>query len=437
VAAYEAAEQPMLNTSPYSQSSDAVQIMTVFKAKGLEFDYVFLVACDDGVWGSRASGVGNKLTLPANLAAIRHAGSTDDERLRLLYVAITRARHSLHLTSHQQSFSGRTTGAIKYFNEQEQDGVWQTSILPDGFQKVSHDDQEPPSLEALALQWQHRHYGELTSLKELLEPRLKRYRLSPTHLTHFIDLQYGGPESFLLGTILRFPSAPTVDTCFGNAIHATLQWLQGELNRTGTLPSTAQATSFARHFLERQPLTAPQLAIQSSRAKHALEQYLAVPSKRFTRGNAAEVSFRDEGVFIGDVHLGGAIDLLEIDTTAKTITVVDYKTGKLGSDPAKLHRYTLQLYCYKLLVEGSHTYRGYTVDSGRLVFVEPDDAGAVVEKTIAFTQTELDRTRRLLVAMWQRVTALDMPDTSEYGSTLKDIRAFEDMLIDTIGATPK
>ncbi len=244
-----------------------------------------------------------------------------------------------------------------------------------------------------------------------------------------MDLQYGGPQSFLLGTLLRFPSASTVDVCFGNAIHATLEWAQNELNSKGRLPSATEAHNYAALFLKNQPLTDEQRTLQSERAQTALSAFLKVNQSSFVPGNIPEKSFRDEGVFVGDVHLGGKVDLLEIDKIAKKITVVDYKTGRLGTDPAKLHRYTLQLYCYKLLVEGSHTFSGYTVDQGRLVFVEPDQDGKIIQKLIQFEPKESDRVRQLLHAMWHRVMTLDLPDVSNYGETLKDTLAFEDALL--------
>src|SRR5206468_11740273 len=94
---YLESDQPMLNTSPYSQQADSVQLMTVFKAKGLEFEHVFIISSLDDVWGSSARDNGNKLTLPANLIPIRHAGATEDERLRIFFVALTRARTGLYL----------------------------------------------------------------------------------------------------------------------------------------------------------------------------------------------------------------------------------------------------------------------------------------------------------------------------------------------------
>src|SRR5690606_19756436 len=83
VDAYQAAEERMLNTSPYHQAEDSVSLMTVFKAKGLEYQYVYMLSVDDEAWGGSGRSQTNKLTLPANLAPTRHSGATEDERLRL------------------------------------------------------------------------------------------------------------------------------------------------------------------------------------------------------------------------------------------------------------------------------------------------------------------------------------------------------------------
>jgi DNA helicase-2/ATP-dependent DNA helicase PcrA len=426
---YEAAEQPMLNTSPYNQSADSVQLMTVFKAKGLEFDHVFLLSCQDDVWGSRAGGAGNKLTLPANLAHIRHAGTTDDERLRVLFVAITRARYGLHMTSYAQSYTGKTTEPIKYFEEVRNEQTTINGILPAPHATVLFDNKEAPSLENLSLNWQQRHTTTDTTLQALLRKRVQQYQLSPTHLTHFIDLKHGGPDSFLLGTLLRFPSAPTQDILFGNAVHRTLEWLQNETNRHRTIPSVAAACDYAGKLITQDPLDAEQKILLHNRAKATLQAYLNGTPTRFRPGNVAEKSFRQEGSFIGDVHLGGKIDLLEIDTKDRLITVVDYKTGRLGSDATKLHRYTLQLYCYKMLVEQSHTYRGYVVEQGKLIFVEPDDESRIVEKVIDFKPAQTQRVAALLTAMWHCVQSVSMPDVSAYTDSLTDLKKFEDWLI--------
>ncbi len=244
VAMYEAANQQIINTSPYAQAADAVQLMTVFKAKGLEFAHVFLPDCLDDVWGESARSVTNKLTLPPNLQPIRHAGATPDERLRLFFVAITRAKLGLYMTSHVQTFSGKQTKRLKYLDEQEQpDGTFRAVTLPVDSQTVQRSETEAINQQELELSWQTKHVSGIgdVQLKTLLDERLKTYRLSPTHLNAFLDLEHCGPQQFMLQTLLRFPQAASANTQFGNAIHATLEWLQRQLNSHGSLPSIEQA----------------------------------------------------------------------------------------------------------------------------------------------------------------------------------------------------
>ncbi|HSX43241.1 MAG TPA: ATP-dependent DNA helicase [Candidatus Saccharimonadales bacterium] len=436
VSEYELAGEQMLNTSPYSEATDAVQLMTVFKAKGLEFAHVFLLSCQDDVWGNGARGSGNKLTLPANLAPIRPAGTTEDERLRIFFVAITRAKHGLYLSSHAATHAGKHPPRLKYLAETEAaDGTVQSAVLPPAFAALVQDTSESLPLESLETNWHGLHTTLTPSLRELLGTRLERYRLSPTHLTKFIDLEHAGPQSFLLDNLLRFPGAPSVDICFGNAMHETLEWLQIQTSKEGATPGHRAACDYLSSRLTLQALTNEQIALQQARGEQALEVFLA--KQAFTPGHRPEYSFRDEGCVLpssdGDdtwnVRMGGKIDLLQIDEDAKTITVVDYKTGALGSDPAKRHRYELQLYCYKLLLQHSHTFKDYTVEQGCLVFVEPDGDGKIVKHTVTFKDDELKRVAKLITAMWQRVTALDLPDTSGYGTTLAAMRQFEDDLI--------
>ncbi len=66
--------------------SDTVKLMTIHSAKGLEFDQVFLVGAEEGLFpGTRAIQSGN-------------AADIEEER-RLAYVAITRARKKLVITT--------------------------------------------------------------------------------------------------------------------------------------------------------------------------------------------------------------------------------------------------------------------------------------------------------------------------------------------------
>ena len=82
----------------YNESDDAVVMMTMHSAKGLEFPHVFLVGFEDGLFpGMRAIGDSEEM----------------EEERRLCYVAITRAKQTLTIThAKQRMLYGRTSAAL-------------------------------------------------------------------------------------------------------------------------------------------------------------------------------------------------------------------------------------------------------------------------------------------------------------------------------------
>jgi DNA helicase-2/ATP-dependent DNA helicase PcrA len=79
---------------------DAVHVLTVHKAKGLEFPAVFLVGCAESKFPLQRRG--DPVSLPAELVKEEMSGGGDGQLLeerRLFYVAMTRAREELVLTS--------------------------------------------------------------------------------------------------------------------------------------------------------------------------------------------------------------------------------------------------------------------------------------------------------------------------------------------------
>ena len=80
------------------ESTDAVTLMTMHSAKGLEFDNVFLVGMEEGLFPSKRS--------------IEEDNQTEEER-RLCYVAITRAKKHLFITNtKKRTLYGSTTYSI-------------------------------------------------------------------------------------------------------------------------------------------------------------------------------------------------------------------------------------------------------------------------------------------------------------------------------------
>lgn len=417
-AMYEAAGQSLINSHPIAQSSSSVQLMTAYKAKGLEFDHVFILSAHDDVWGSRAKGASNKIALPQNLKHIRYSGSSEDELRRLLFVAITRAKSGLYISSHTHKDSGKPTQSVKYLLEF--DGSSQA--LPDAYNQIEQVELTTEALSAhIETLWQSRHTILDADLKSLLTDKLAKYQMSPTHLNSFIDLEYGGPEAFLLNTLLQFPKAPTVDGEFGTAIHNTFEWYQNQTNLGSA--STKDALEFYEQELGRRYISAADYDLVLAKGQDTIKSYLAARKDMFASGAKSEVNFRAEGVLIGEAHLNGKIDRLEIDEKAKTIQIADYKTGssfkswRPGSVLKHL-KYEQQLYLYKVLVEGSNTYAKYTVQSARLEFVQPESATGKIPKPlyIEFDEAKEAAVRKLVEVVWAKIQELDLPDVSGFSS---------------------
>ena len=85
---------------------------------------------------------------------------------------------------------------------------------------------------------------------------------------------------------------------------------------------------------------------------------------------------------------------------------------------------------YQLLVENSRDYQKYQYASGVLQFVEPDQTGRIHALETTITAEELAQFKRLIAAVWQCITTLDLPDITEFEVNYKGVLAFEESLID-------
>jgi DNA helicase-2/ATP-dependent DNA helicase PcrA len=429
---YRTAGEKLLNTSPYHSAINSVQLMTVYGAKGLEFETVYILATHDEVWGTKDKSPNSNIGLPPNLTYIRRAGSTKDEKKRIFFVALTRAKHTLYLTSYSFNFAGKTTNSLEFLNESDGKSL----ALPSHAQAITAEDSSVLAKDTLTHFWTTRHTqgANNTSLRDLVLPRLDTFQLSATHLNTFTDLVYGGPEVFFMNTVLKFPKAPTADGQFGNAIHETLESIQHTLRRTGELPDTDQTIDIFVTKLKAKKLSENEFERLKGRGTEALKKFLPWWWHNFIPQSQTEYSFRHEASFVSKAHLSGNLDQILIDPKTKQIRIIDFKTGKPQTKwqkDIKSHKYKQQLNFYKILVENSHSFKSYDVDEAKLVFIEPDTiTGEMHELEIKYNKDELEKTRLLIKAVWNCIKNLDLPDTSNFKPDINGTIEFENWLIE-------
>jgi len=416
-----------IGTSSHSLASDipAVQLLTAHKSKGLEFNTVYVFNGVDSVWGQTARHRSSSISYPENLP-LEPAGNTADERLRLFYVAMTRARNNLIISYSDSNDGGKNTLMADF--------LLATNIDATATPETSQDEY----VEAVELAWYQPLIETTQDLKSLLAPQLEHFKLSATSFNNFLDVSRGGPQHFLLNNLLHFPSAKAPSASYGTAVHRAMQQAHVHLNATGEQKPLEDILHDFEVALESQRLAPEDFTTYLQKGSGDISEFIRSGALPFLPSQKAELSFGHQNVHLEDARLNGSLDMVNIDDELNEMSVTDYKTGHpseswtKGDDRTKmkLHRYRQQLMFYKILVENSRDYSKYTVTDGQLAFIEPAKSGEVIVLTTDFTHEEIERTKKLIAAVWKHIATLDLPDVSDYAPTLADLIRFEDDLID-------
>ena len=429
VNAYNAAEMQILNKSPYHESDTAVQLQTVHSAKGLEYEHVFLIAADNKNW-SDSRGNTDQITLPRNLEHVRHTGDSADEKIRVFFVAITRAKSNLYLTYSLSDFAGHDAARLKYLDERENENKELVSrVMPEAFSKVIQSNSQDIEPDLIAPnKWLDEYVPDDETRKNLLRPYVEHYRLSPTHLNTFIDLRYGdGPLSFLKSYIIGVPSERNFAMNYGTYVHEIMDEINKEniTNEQAIERFMAKIDSADADDNEKEDL--------KKRANAELPLFLAERGDLIRNVNAeSERGFFTETIVLGDAVLTGKIDRIEIDEENKTITVSDFKTAtpkdKWSTNDGTFG-YKIQLYFYKFLLENSRDYKNYQVTKGRIDYISPDEDGNISPLELKFKEEEAAEIKHLIEVVFRHIKTLDLPDTTEALKNYNPTKAFYDQLI--------
>ena len=434
---YMVAEMPFAVKSPYREADEAVQIMTAHKAKGLEFEHVFVISADDTAWG-KGGGNNNMLSLPKNLTQIRHTGMSDSERLRILYVTLTRAKKALYITNSLRDFGGKSPKRLEYFKEyvdKDASGaeVVRAPLIPSGLVDLKYELAPINVREENLRNWMRPFMALSPDIRTMYQKRMNGWRMSASALTSFIDIVYAGPQEFFKSYVLRAPrDAETEAIAFGNLIHAVFEAV------TNKGISDDEAAEMFVRGVEMCDLSDAE--IKKLREKGVRD--LSVSLEQFSdilRQGKAEVDFAPEHLVISGVPVTGKIDHMIIDDAARTIEIYDFKTGgyhkEKWSSHATLLKYMLQLGFYKLLLNASPKYSKYRVEKAHILFVTPDKDGEVHDKVYEFNDMDEENLKNLMVAVYDLVRDLKFMDDADIfieansGRGLKDIKRFIALLL--------
>ncbi|MBR5046205.1 ATP-dependent helicase [Candidatus Saccharibacteria bacterium] len=429
---YIAADMPLVATSPYRDADEAVQILSAHKAKGLEFEYVFIISADHVAWG-RGKGNNNLLALPKNLMQIRHTGTTDSEKLRILYVALTRAKQALYITNSLYDFNGKSPDRLEYFDEYLENDEVVSPFLPTKKVELCYNATVNKQNELNLKNWLLPYFADSPDMRALYRERVKKFRMSASALTSFIDIAYAGPESFFKSYILQAPREPETEAlAYGDLIHKVFEKV------TNDKISNSDAVDVFLTELSRKELQMD--TITTLREKGIAN--LAVALERFgdmLRRGQAEVDFGPEKLVIDGVPVTGKIDHILVDDDNKTIEIYDFKTGAYHKEKwqsnATLYKYMLQLLFYKQLLNNSPKYSKYKVTRAHILFVTPDKDGDVHDKIYEFTDDDEKELLSLMQAVYKQIVTLDFLDDpailipADNSLGIRDIKNFIELLL--------
>jgi DNA helicase-2/ATP-dependent DNA helicase PcrA len=201
----EAGDDPA--TADPDPDSDAVAVMTVHRAKGLEFPIVFVPGLVAGRFPSAARR--EPLAMPAELidAAPLDGDPHLAEERRLFYVAMTRARDELILT-HAADYGGARARRVSPFVLEAMD-LPSTASTPG----AGVPPQDP-----------RRKLAALEPPVPLDRPREEGPIVGPLALSHSaIDAYLTCPRRYQYSHVLRVPTAPHHSIVYGSALHQAVQ----------------------------------------------------------------------------------------------------------------------------------------------------------------------------------------------------------------------
>jgi ATP-dependent helicase/nuclease subunit A len=380
---------------------DALRILTVHGAKGLEFPVVVLAGLNAApqnrpspvLWTSAGSlevAIGPRdartATLGYNDQEEIERRLDDAERIRLLYVAATRARDHLLISLHHKAGDRRSPAAKLWKHAEGAPSEWITIDVPSAATTPVHPDKGAPTR------------SDEDALAHDLETRADWVENRSAHLVRAGRPATVAATSLASGLSAAAPVDPGLakgppdddapawrrgraGTSIGRAVHATLQTI--DLATGDGLEATAGAQAWAEEIPGREREV--QALVRSVLDAPVVRD--AVAGGRYWREVPVAAT-------VDDVTVEGFVDLLV--ETPDGLVVVDYKTDRAPGDDeldALMAKYRTQGAAYALALERVLDRR-----VTRCVFVFAREGGRAIEREVTDVSAAIGEVEALLEA---------------------------------------
>ncbi|MBM4402531.1 MAG: ATP-dependent helicase, partial [Candidatus Cloacimonetes bacterium] len=366
-----AGESPLAGEIDWA-AEDAVNILTVHSAKGLEFPVVFLVNLVSDRFPTRARS--EQIPVPEDLIkeSLPKGDPHEQEERRLFYVGMTRAKEKLY-------FSG-----AKFYGE----GKRPKRLSPFVYEALG-EDLEPfmlrkkENLTPTLFGWQSERTKELetSELAKAANQRENQQARKPVNFLSYSQINTFEicPLQYKFKYILRIPVPQSAAASFGNAMHTALRDFYKSLKAGKKLALGELQKLLDKHWSPEGYESKEHEKKRRQEGKAALAEYF---NKHHDEKN---LPIRLESPFkirLNSLWIGGYID--RIDEIAEGLEVIDYKTGKVAKDSEVAK--DLQLTIYAMAVAQPAVF-GEPLDKQKLSFYFFETAE---KKTTQRTQKEIE-----------------------------------------------
>ena len=393
-------------------TAEGVQFITAHSSKGLEFDHVFVVRCNRPEWeDSEAGRMPYSITKLLQGKEIKLSNDTTaeediEERRRLFYVAITRAKKSLHLSHNQKKIT-----ATKVSDSQPSSFLYDVDLaLPE---KANTPDTSHLLFVQEALLKRTAKPKLDNDRMDWIQNRINHFKFSPSTLYSILECGL----KFYFTRIVRVPDAPSPAAAFGTAMHAAMKhWVDSWTKQKQWLSLQEVIQQFEREmYRQRHGFNEKQFKLRMQQGKDLLPLYYEARSAEF-RSYEVVLTEKSISAVIEGIPITGFLD--KIVFHGNRATVIDYKTGKPDNSKKKAaapgprssdklpNPYWFQLGVYQLMTN-NQAGKSWDCNMAMIDCVEKDENGEFPLIKLHFDDADNEKIKHWIVEANQKLTSLD------------------------------